>query len=172
MVNWEAPENGAEVAGGESVEGAEAGFEFGRGYAAQAIEAAQKIVRCGFSFLGVALDAAGDEIAIGIAPAADMRDDVVEAAHSGGELAQAIEAKAALTRVNGLAAAFALQEIDLFQANAGAAGLAGQASGHDSAGDRGRNFIRQAHLDGMAGSRALDQTQSPLGDQEELTVHS
>jgi hypothetical protein len=33
-------EEGAEVAGGESVQGAQAGFEFGRGYAAQAIEAA------------------------------------------------------------------------------------------------------------------------------------
>ena len=158
-------EEGAEVAGGESVQGAEAGFEFGRGYAAQAIEAAEKIVGGAFSLVRVALDAAGDEIAVGVAPPADMRDDMVEAAHSGGELAQAIEAEAPLARVNGLAAAFALQEIDLFQANAGAAGLAGQASGHDSAGDRSRNFIRQADLDGMAGSRALDQAQSPLGDQ-------
>jgi hypothetical protein len=158
-------ENGAELAGGESVQGAETCFEFGRGYAAQAIEGAQKIFDSGFSLVRVALDAAGNEIAVGVAPAADKGDDMVEATHNGGELAQAIEAEATLTRVNGLAAAFALQEIDLFQANAGAASLAGRTSGHNSAGDSGLNFIWQADLDGMASSRALDQAQSPLGDQ-------
>jgi hypothetical protein len=36
-------ENGAELAGGERVQGAQAAFEFGRGYAALAAEAAKKI---------------------------------------------------------------------------------------------------------------------------------
>ena len=41
----------AELAGGEGVEGAEAGGEFGRGQAALAVEAAEKIVGGPFPFL-------------------------------------------------------------------------------------------------------------------------
>ena len=71
-------ENGAEIAGGERVQGAQAGVEFGRGQAAQAKEAAQKIFGGRFSLLGVAFDAAGDEIAVGIAASAGPRDNMVE----------------------------------------------------------------------------------------------
>jgi hypothetical protein len=69
-------ENGAELAGGERFQGAQAGVELGRGQAAQAKEAAQKIFGGRFSLLGVAFDAAGNEIAVGIAASADMRDDI------------------------------------------------------------------------------------------------
>jgi hypothetical protein len=58
----------AEFAGGEGVEGAEAGGEFGGGEAALAVEAAEKIVGRLFSFPGVAFHAAGDQVAVGIAP--------------------------------------------------------------------------------------------------------
>src|SRR5438477_143480 len=52
-----------EFAGDEGVEGAEAGGEFGGG----------------FSFLRVAFHAAGNQVAVGIAPRARLRHDVVQA---------------------------------------------------------------------------------------------
>ena len=54
----------AELAGGEGVEGAEAGGEFGGG---------------GFPFLGVAFHATGDQVAVGIAPRPRLRHDVIQA---------------------------------------------------------------------------------------------
>ena len=60
-------ENGAEIAGGEGFQGVQAGVELGRGQAAQAKKAAQKIFGGSFSLLRVAFDAAGNEIAVGIA---------------------------------------------------------------------------------------------------------
>jgi len=68
----------AELAGGEGVEGAEAGGEFGGGQAALAVEAAEKIGG-GFPFLGVAFHAAGDQVAVGTAPRPRLRHDVVQA---------------------------------------------------------------------------------------------
>ena len=58
----------AEFAGGEGVEGAEAGGEFGGGQAAFAVEAAEKIVGGLFAFLDVAFHATGDQIAVGVGP--------------------------------------------------------------------------------------------------------
>jgi len=48
-----------ELAGGEGVEGAEAGGEFGSGEAAFAVEAAEKIGGGGFPFLRVAFHTTG-----------------------------------------------------------------------------------------------------------------
>src|SRR6266849_328696 len=67
----------AEFAGGEGVEGAKAGGGFGGGQAALAVEAAEKIGGGGFPFLGVAFHAAGDQVAVGIAPRPRLRHDVV-----------------------------------------------------------------------------------------------
>src|SRR5258708_752801 len=61
-------ENGAELAGSECFEGAQAGFEFGGGYAAQAIEGAQKIFGGGCSLLRVAIDATGNKSAVRNSP--------------------------------------------------------------------------------------------------------
>lgn len=87
---------------------------------------------------------------------------MVEAAGAGSELAQAVKAKPAVARVNGLAAGFPLQEIYLLQVRDG--GPAGRASGHGSAGN-GANLIWQADLDYMTGWAALDQTQRALGNE-------
>src|SRR6266852_8897060 len=86
----------AELAGGEGVEGAEAGGEFGGGQAAFSVKAAEKIVGGFFSFLRVAFHAARDQVAVRIAAQANLRHDVVEALHCRGGLAHAIEAMAAL----------------------------------------------------------------------------
>jgi hypothetical protein len=71
-------EDRAKLAGGEGFEGAEARFEFGGGYAALAVESTEKIFGAAFSFLRVALDTAGNEIAAGIGAAAGLRDDMVK----------------------------------------------------------------------------------------------
>jgi hypothetical protein len=68
----------AEFAGGEGVEGAEAGGEFGGGQAALAVEAVEKILRRLFSFLRVAFYATRDQVAVGIAPQPHPRHDVVQ----------------------------------------------------------------------------------------------
>ncbi len=72
-------EGRTEFAGGEGVEGAEAGGQFGGGQAALAVEAAEKIVGGLFSFLGVAFHATRDQVAVGIAPQTRLRHDVVQA---------------------------------------------------------------------------------------------
>ncbi len=77
--NTRLAEGGTEFAGGEGVEGAEAGGELGGGQAALAVEAAEKIVGRLFSFLGVAFHATRDQVAVGIAPQARLRHDVVQA---------------------------------------------------------------------------------------------
>jgi hypothetical protein len=94
------------LAGGEQIHSAEAVGKFGGGYAALAAEGAQKIFRCGFSFLGIAFGAAGNEVAVGIAAPAGKGDDMIEAARARSELGQAIEAEAPVARVNRRAAGF------------------------------------------------------------------
>lgn len=98
--------NWAELAGGEGVQLAKAIGEFGGGYAALAAEGAEKILGGGLSFLRVAFDAAGNEVAVGIFPPASQWDDMVEAARARGKLGQAIEAEPAVARMNGFAAGF------------------------------------------------------------------
>ncbi len=60
-------EGRAEFAGGEGVEGEEAGGEFEAGEAAFAIETTEEVGSGRLAFLGVALDAGGDQVAIGVA---------------------------------------------------------------------------------------------------------
>jgi len=131
--------NGAELAGGEGFQGAQAAFELGRGQAAQAIEGAQKIFGAGCSLLGVAFDAAGNEIAIGIAAPAGLRDDVVEDSPTSDEAPQTIKAQAALARMNGFAPTTDLQEIHLLEV--AAAGPAGKAGGHSALRRRGMYLL-------------------------------
>lgn len=99
-------ENGAEFAGCERVQGAEAAGKFGGRQAALAAECAQKIVGGGLAFLRVAFVAAGDEVAVGTLSPVDLWRDVVEAAGAWGKLGQAIETVAAFARMNGRAARF------------------------------------------------------------------
>jgi hypothetical protein len=150
-------EDWAELAGGEGFQGAEAGFEFGGGYAALAVEAAEKIFGGRLPLLRVAFGAAGNEIAVGIGPAADLRDDVVEAARAGSELAQAIEAQATVPRVNGIAPGFPLQEIHLLEVHWTGRGSAGRGSSHGSLGDGGAYLLRQKDFDPVASLGAVDQ---------------
>lgn len=156
-------EHGAEFAGGEGVQSAEAVGKFGGGYAALAAEGAEKIVGGGFAFLGVALGAAGDEVAVRVLSSAGERDDVVEAAGARGELGQAVEAEAAVARMNGRAARFRSQEIRLL--DAGGAWTAGEATRHRSVRSGGVNLVWQKNLDHVARAGAFEEAKSALLDE-------
>ena len=88
---------------------------------------------------------------------------MVEAAHASREPAQTIEAHAAFARVNSLAQFLVSQEIRLLEI--GGPLQPRWAPGRDSIGMDGANLPGQPDLDDVAGSRAFDQAQSPLGHQ-------
>lgn len=112
---------GAEFAGDEEVEGRETAGEFGGGDAAFAVEPTEKLGSRVASLRGVALDATGDEVAIGIVLGLDTRDDVVEATHGRVEAAPAIKTVAAFPAMDGFAKSAVPQEIQLIEV-AGASG--------------------------------------------------
>src|SRR5947207_14903027 len=89
------------VAGDEGVEGAEEGGEFGGG----------------FSFLRVAFHAAGNQVAVGIAPRARLRHDVVQALDRRRGAAQTVEALLALARVDCVEQRLVLHEVHYFKIN-------------------------------------------------------
>jgi hypothetical protein len=61
-----------ELAGGESVEGAETGVEVGEGEATLAVEPAKKIGGGTLAFERIAFEAGGNQVAIGVAPGAGV----------------------------------------------------------------------------------------------------
>ncbi len=67
-----------EFAGGEGVEATETGVEFGGGQAAVAEEPAEKIGGGAFAFQRIAFEAAGDQVAVGIAPRLCTRHDMIK----------------------------------------------------------------------------------------------
>jgi len=163
----------AELAGGEGVEGTEAGFELEGGEGAFAVEPAEEIANGAIALLGVALDAGGDEVAVGIAAEACARDDVVEAFFGLGEAAQTVKAAAALAGVDGLAESPGLQEVDAVEVER--AGLRASYRRGKRRRDRiacaratreggwfaaGRNLGGQEHFDEVAVTIALNEAQS------------
>jgi len=107
-----------ELAGGQIIQGAEAAAEFNVAQAAVAVERAYKLDGVALRFIGIAIETAGDEVAVGIAAEAGLRDDVVEAPSLGDEPTQTIEAAAALAGVNGPAERLGLEEIGLREGGA------------------------------------------------------
>jgi hypothetical protein len=103
-----------DLAGGEGLEGAEAGGESGGGQASLAVEPAEKIVGRLFPFLGVAFHAARDQVAVGIVSQVRSRHDVVQALHRRRGPAQAVEALAALACVDGFSQRLAVQKVGRF----------------------------------------------------------
>ena len=99
-------ENGAELAGGEGVQGVKTALEFGGRQAALAKKAAKMIIGGGQSLLHVAFGAAGNEIAVGVGASAGFGNNVVEAAARGSELDQAVEAESPFARMNRIAESF------------------------------------------------------------------
>jgi len=107
-------ERGAKFAAGEILECLKAGTEFGGGEAMLAVERAE-VVGGGLSaFVGIAFEAAGHEIAKGIAAGAELGKDVVEAAGTRGQTTQTVEAAMTISRVDGFAKRRGGEEIDSF----------------------------------------------------------
>ena len=94
---------GAEFAGAEEFEGAEAGGEQGGGETAFAEEAAEMFGGGLVGFARVAFDTAGDDIAIGVAAGMHLRHDMIKALGAFFQAAPAIEAGVALTGIDGAA---------------------------------------------------------------------
>jgi hypothetical protein len=152
-----------ELARGEGVEGAEAGGEFDVGEAAFAVEPAEKIASRAIAFLGVALETAGDQVAVGIASQEDARDDMVDTATPRRNSAQAIKATAAFARMDGMAQRLIFQEIHFVGVNrARQAQLVASSARVEF---RGVNLVGEKHLDDVAGFAAFDQAQSAAGDE-------
>jgi len=154
-------EGGTEFAGGEGVEGTEAGGELRSGQATLAVEFAKEIRSWGCSFVRIAFQAAGHEVAVGITAQPDLGHNVIQALDASGEAAEAVEAKTALARVDGLAEQLILEEIDSLQGE----GLGAIASGKEAA-SRGRsawkggaNLLGQEDLDIVTSLAACEQAQ-------------
>jgi hypothetical protein len=156
----------AELAGGEGIEGAEAGGEFACGQAALAVEAAEKIVGRVFPFLRVAFHATGDQIAVGIAAQPRLGQDVVQALHRRRSAAQTVEALAALAGVDGLSQGPILEKVHLLDVycDAGAwPGFFGGGPALDAIEPQGANLAGEPHLRQVPGFVALHQAQSAVG---------
>src|SRR6266571_3916931 len=155
-------ERGAELAGGEIFQGAEASVEFGRGEAALAVESAQKIRDRTVALARVAFDTAGNQVAVGIASQAHAWHDVVEALHMSGSAAEAVKAGAAFAIVNGFAKRPGFQEIGGFERRGRRLprGPRGQCRAVFALAER-TDLLGQAHLHEMAGLAAFQHAQSP-----------
>src|SRR6266852_6783276 len=147
-----------ELARGEVFQGAKACVEFGGRQAPLAVESAQKIRGRTVALARVAFDAAGNQVAVGIASESRARDDVVKTLHVGGSAAEAVKAGAAFAIVNGFAERPGFKEIRGFEGGGGRLfrGLGGAILARAD----GADLLGQAHLDNVAGFAAFEQAQS------------
>lgn len=147
----------AEFAGGEALEGAEALAKFGRGQAVLSVEPAEKVRGGTLALPGIAFEAAGDEVAVGVALPLRLRHNMIEATPSAADAAQAVKAGAALASVDGLTQCRGFQEIDLFEA--GLAREACEVADLRLPETGAANFFGEAHLDDVARLAAFEQLQ-------------
>ena len=103
------------LAGGEGVKGAETGVELRGSDAALAVEPAEKIGGGALAFEGIAFEAGGNQVAIGVAPGADAGHDVIEALNAGVGAAETVKTMAAFAEVDGVAQGAGLEEVERFQ---------------------------------------------------------
>ncbi len=158
-----------ELAGGEGVEGAETGVQFGDGEATLAVEPAEKIGGGTLAFERIAFEAGGNQVAIGVASRPGQGHDVVEALDARVDAAQTIETMAAFAKVDGLAQGPGLEEVEVFQA--GGLRLAGGAADGDGirhggqAGAKAANLIGQEYANDVAGFAATDEAERTEDDE-------
>ncbi len=150
-------DSGTELAGGEGVEGAETGGEFGVGEAALAEEPAEEVLGGGLPLFRVAIATARNEVAVGVAPRLGLRDDMVDGPNEDGKAAQTVKAEATLARVDGLAQSLVFEEIGVRDASGER--QPGRAAGGVDIGADGANLLRQADHDHVTDLVALDQAQ-------------
>ena len=110
---------GAEFAGAEGFEGAEAGGEYRGGETAFAKEAAEEVGSRLVGFAHVAFDTAGDEVAIGVAAEMHLRHDVIQALVALFQATQAVEAGVAFTGIDGVAQGRRGEEVEFVDCGRG-----------------------------------------------------
>ncbi|SRR5229473_4212417 len=152
----------AEFAGDEGVQGAEAGGKLDGGQAALAAEPAEKVRSGAAPFEGVALETAGDEVAVGIILDVHPWDYVVEAAHLGCKPAPAVKTTAAFPDVDGPTAISMFEEVELLE---GVVASGDQRAGGNWSGAGGRKLLGQANLDHVTLFAAFYQAQDTAGDE-------
>src|SRR3989442_10447403 len=158
-----------ELAGSESVEGAETRVELGGGDAALAVEPAEKMGGGTLSFEGIAFEAGGNQVAIGVALRPCTGHDVVEALDARVGAAQTIKTVAAFAEVDGLAQGAGLEEVEVFEVG-GLRGASGAADGDGAhhggqAGAKAANLIGQADVNDVAGFAATDEAEGTEDDE-------
>jgi hypothetical protein len=152
----------AEFAGGEGIQGAEAGGKLDLGQAALAMQPPEKICRAEIVFLGVALVAAGNQVAPGIVPELCKRDDVIQAASCGSNAAQAIKAAPAFSGVNGPAQPRGFQEVEIVEIDRASTPCC---PARNLAWATGANLAGEAYLDHVTRFAALHQAQDAVTDE-------
>jgi hypothetical protein len=150
-------EGRGELSGGEGVEGAEAGGEFGVGDAAVAVEPAEEVFGGGLALFRVAIATARDKVAVGVAPRLGLRDDMVDGAYEDSKVAQAVKAEATLARVDGPAQSLVFEEIGVRDARSER--QPGRAADSVDIGTDGANLLGQTDHDHVTDLVAFDQSQ-------------
>jgi hypothetical protein len=147
-------QRGAKFAGSELIKGAEANRQLRSGETTLAIEPADVVGSRMLAFAGIAFDAAGDEVAVGVAAEAGLRDDVVEALHGGLKAAQAVEAHTTLACIDGFAQRGRTEEVE-FVEHPATIDRAGIVHGKSEA-----DFVWETDVHQMASLGALNQAES------------
>lgn len=133
-------EDRAEFASSKALEGAEALGQFDSGQAVLAVQPAKEVLGGALALPGVAFNAAGDEVAVGVALTLRLRHNMIEATPSAADAVQAVKAGTAFASVDGLTQGRGFQEIDLYR------GLLGEGGGRGrrppSSSDGRREFLR------------------------------
>lgn len=138
----------------------ESAKQLGAGYAALAVERAQKVRGGAFALAGVAFEAARNQVAVRVGTELGAGYDVVEALHLRADAAQAVKADAPLAGVDGLAELGGAHKIDFFEVAAvrrrngdACLGSASAAAG---------NLFRQTNVHNVARFAAVDQPQGAV----------
>jgi hypothetical protein len=153
-------ENGAELAGGEILEGLETANQFGADYAAFTVERPQKVGSRALALAGVAFPAARDQVAVRVGTEPGAGYDVIKALEVRADVAEAVKADAAFASVDGLAKFRGAHKIGFLEVAAGGRrnGRARMGTASASAG----NLFRQPNVHHVACFAALDQTQGAV----------
>ncbi len=146
--------NGAEVAGGEVVEGLETANQLGAGYTALTVEGAQKVGGGALALAGVAFATARDQVAVRVGTELGAGYDVVDAVHFRADAAEAVKADAPFAGMDGLAEFGGAHKVDFLEVAALRRGNGRACLGSASA--SAGNLFRQANVHHMARFAALD----------------
>jgi len=148
------------VAGLQGVEGGEAGIEVGRGKASFAVEQAEEFIGGTVTLLGVAVEATGDDVAVGVVAQRAHGHGVIIAGGIGVEPTQAVEAGEVLAEQDGGAHAGVMEAVGVVELRGIAFGAGMEAAG-DVSGDE--------DFDAVSGDAALeDADEALLGEVAEV----